>query len=242
MTEVRVAAAAQDGDGRDKPGHDDGDGGSIPNPAVARAYTLTIWGIALGILIQAVATVAWALAIGNAQLFKDGVDWVYDVALYGIAAIVFGRDARIERLAAIAIGAVMAVAGLHTLYDLWDKIVRPRPIEIWTLGFAAASAVVIAFLVVAALWRFRREDNPVIKATWLSSRNDTISTTGFALVGLAARVAPVRWPEYLFDLVVAGICFQATWAIWRSLRRSVEPEATQTGLRNKAQTDAAGGL
>lgn len=237
-----MVEAVQEMDGRDEPGRDEADGASASSPAVARAYTLTIWAIALSILVQAVATVAWALAIGNAQLFKDGVDWVYDVALYGIAAIVFGRDARIERLAAVAIGAVMAVAGLHTLYDLWDKIARPRPIEIWTLGFAAASAIVIAFLVVGALWRFRREDNPVIKATWLSSRNDTISTTGFALVGLAARVAPVRWPEYLFDLVVAGICFQATWAIWRSLRRSVEPEATQTGLRNKAQTDATGGL
>jgi uncharacterized oligopeptide transporter (OPT) family protein len=77
---------------------------------VARAYTLTIWGIALGILIFAVGVVAWALAIANTQLFKDGVDWVYDVALYGIAAIVFGRDARAERLAALAIGAVMAIA------------------------------------------------------------------------------------------------------------------------------------
>ncbi len=232
----------QDVEGRDKPDHDDGAGGSASSAAVARAYMLTIWGIALGILVQAAATVAWALAIGNAQLFKDGVDWIYDVALYGIAAIVFGREARAERLAAIAIGAVLAVAGLHTLYDLWDKIARPRPIEIWTLGFAAASAIVIAFLVVAALWRFRREDNPVIKATWLSSRNDAISTTGFALVGLAARAAPLRWPEYLFDLFVAGICFQATWAIWRSLRQNAEPEAAQTGLRNKAQTEAAGGL
>ncbi|MGO4405048.1 cation transporter [Bosea sp. RAF48] len=229
-------------DGRDEPGHEDGAGSSASSPALARAYTLTIWGIALGILVQAVATVAWALAIGNAQLFKDAVDWVYDVALYGIAAVVFGRDARAERLAAVAIGAVMAVAGLHTLYDLWDKILRPRPIEIWTLGFAAASAIVIALLVIAALWRFRREDNPVIKATWLSSRNDAISTTGFALVGLAARVAPVRWPEYLFDLFVAGLCFQATWAIWRSLRRGADSEASQPGLRNKAQTEAAGGL
>ncbi|MFJ5369606.1 cation transporter [Bosea sp. CER48] len=203
---------------------------------------LTIWGIALGILIQAVATVVWALAIGNAQLFKDGVDWVYDVVLYGIAALVFGRDDRAERMAAVAIGVVLAVAGLHTLYDLWDKIQRPRPIEFWTLGFAAASAIVIALLVIAALWRFRREENPVIKATWLSSRNDAISTTGFALLGLAARVAPVRWPEYLFDLFVAGLCFQATWAIRRSLRRGAVSEAAQPGLRNKAQTDAASGL
>jgi Co/Zn/Cd efflux system component len=241
--EVRMVAGAQDMDGLERPAHGEGGGTAAPDPAIARAYTLTIWGIALGIFVQAAATVAWAHAIGNAQLFKDGVDWVYDVALYGIAAIVFGRDDRAERLAAIAIGAVMAVAGLHTLYDLHDKILNPRPIEIWTLGFAAVSAIVIALLVIAVLWRFRREDNPVIKATWLSSRNDAISTTGFALVGLAARALPVvRWPEYLFDLVVAGICFQATWAIWRSLRRSADSEAAQTGLRNKAQTDGAGGL
>ncbi len=44
----------------------------------------------------------------------------------------------------------------------------------------------------------------MIKATWLSSRNDVISTTGFALLGLVARVAPVRWPEYLFDLAGGG--------------------------------------
>lgn len=212
------------------------------DPAIARAYTRTIWAIALGILVQASLTVAWALSIGNTQLLKDGVDWVYDVALYGIAALVFGRDARAERLAALGIATVMAVAGVHTLYDLWDKIVAPRPIEIWTLGFAAGSAIVIALLVIAALWRFKAEQNPVIRATWLSSRNDAISTTGFALVGLAARAAPVRWPEYLFDLVVAGLCFQATWAIWRSLRRGPDGQASQADLRNGPQTGQAGGL
>ena len=219
-----------------------GTAGGESDSSLARAYTRTIWAIALGILAQAVLTVAWALSIGNTQLLKDGIDWVYDVALYGIAALVFGRDARAERLAALGIGTVMAVAGLHTLYDLRDKIVAPRPIEIWTLGFTAASAILIALLVVAALWRFRSEQNPVIRATWLSSRNDAISTTGFALVGLAARAAPVRWPEYLFDLVVAVLCFQATWAIWRSVRRSADGQAPQAGLRNDPQTEGAGGL
>ena len=213
-------------------------------PRVARAYTFTIWGIALGILVFASGVVAWALAVGNAQLFKDGVDWVYDVALYGVAAVVFGRDGRAERLAAIAIGAVMVVAGLHTLYDLAAKIAVPRPIEIWALGFSAGSAVVIAVLIVGVLWRFRGEDNPVIKATWLSSRNDVISTTGFALLGLAARVAPVRWPEYVFDVLVAGLCFQASWAIWRSLRAKPadQVEPADPSVHNKAATAPAAGL
>lgn len=210
--------------------------------ATARAYTLTIWGIALGILLFASGVVAVALWLGNPQLFKDGVDWIYDVLLYGIAALVFGRDARAEKLAALAIGAVMAAAGLHTLYDLHDKIGNPRPIEVWALGFSAASAVAIAILIVGLLWRFRREANPVIKATWLSSRNDVISTTGFALLGLLARLAPVRWPEYLFDLLVAGLCFQATWAIVRSVRKARGGDAAQPDLHNKAATGTAGPL
>lgn len=230
----------EDVDGRHKSDHDgegsrpqEGEPGhaAFVDPRVGRAYRLTIWSIALGILIFAGNVVLWALAIGNNQLFKDGVDWVYDVALYGIAALVFGRDERAERVAALGIGAVMAVAGLHTLYDLFDKIVRPRPIEAFVLGFSAASAILIAYLIILVLFRFRHEPNPVIKATWLSSRNDAISTTGFALVGLLARLLPVRWPEYLFDLVVAAICFQATWAIWRATQRT-------PALQNKAQTSA----
>jgi Co/Zn/Cd efflux system component len=230
---VSAPQTPEDVTGRDRPDHDEeGAAGNVVIPATARSYTLTIWAIALGIFVQAAATVAWALSIRNDQLFKDGVDWVYDVILYGIAALVFGRDARAEKLAALGIGAVMAVAGLHTLYDLWDKIVRPRPIEFWTLGFAAVSMVLIGFCVVAALFRFRRESNPVIKATWLSARNDAVATFGFAIVGLVARILPVRWPEYVFDVVVACLCFQATWAIWRSVR-------AQGAVRNKAATDAS---
>jgi hypothetical protein len=82
----------------------------------------------------------------------------------------------------------------------------------------------------------------VIKATWLSSRNDAISTTGFALVGLAARAAPCAGRNICFDVVIAAICFQATWAIWRSVRASAARDDAQAGLRNKAQTEPAGGL
>src|SRR5215212_4403810 len=114
---------------------------------------------------------------------------------------------------------ILAVAGVHTLYDLWDKIAAPRPIEVTTITFSATTAIVIAYLVVDALWRFRRHPNPLIQATWLSSRNDAVSTTFAAFVILAVRLAPVRWPEYAADLVFASLSFQATWAIIRAERR-----------------------
>jgi Co/Zn/Cd efflux system component len=195
--------------------------------AEGRAYKRAIWAIALGILAFGTAQCVWALSIGSRQLLKDGLDWAYDVALYGIAAFVYGRGAGVERLSALAIAGVLAVAGLHTLYDLWDKVANPRAIEILTIGFSAGTAIVIAYLVIGALWRFRANDNPLIRATWLSSRNDAISTTLFALLVMATRLAPVRWPEYALDLVIAAISFQATFAIVRAERRDRRPAAAQ---------------
>ena len=129
-----------------------------------------------------------------------------------------------ERASAFVIAMILVVAGFHSLYDLWDKINNPRPIEITTIAFSAVSATVIAYLVMGALWRFRDNPNPLIHATWLSSRNDAISTTFASLLVMLLRLAPVRWPEYVSDLVFAGLSFQATWAIFRAELRSMKEE------------------
>lgn len=190
--------------------HDDAEG---------RAYLRTIWGIALGILLFAGSVVVFASWIGSRQLLKDGLDWGYDVVLYGLAAAVYGRGERAERICALAIGTVMAVAGLHTLYDLWDKIVDPRPIEPMTLSFSAITAAASGFLVVAVLLRFRHSDNPLIQATWLSSRNSMLSTAVYSFVSLFARLATSRYIEWGLDVFAACLCFQATYVILRDVRR-----------------------
>lgn len=195
------------------------------------AYRRIIWGIALGILVFAALQCAWALSVGNKQLFKDGVDWVYDVILYAMAAIVFGRGARWENLSALLIAAVLTVAGFHTLYDLGDKIASPRPIDIAALGFSSTTAVIIALVVAGLLFRFRHSDNALIQATWLSSRNDMIRTTAFAGVTFMTRAAPMRWPEYGLDLFMAALNFHAAWSIWRVTRLS------KTIVQSQAATD-----
>ena len=193
----------------------------------SRAYKRAIWAIAGGILVFAVLQCLWALSLGSRQLLKDGLDWAYDVVLYGIAAFVFGLSVWAERVSALLIAVILGIAGLHTLYDLWDKIVDPRPIEPLTIGFSTGSAIVIALLVLGALWRFRDNSNPLIQATWYTIRNDAISTTLFSLLFLVTRLAPMRWPEYALDVAGVVISFQASWAIVRAdLRdRQADPPA-----------------
>lgn len=183
-------------------------------------FALVLWTIPAVILTLEIFTVVWALRINAPQLFKDGVDWSYDVALYGMVAVLFGRGPRWERIGAGFVGVVMFVAGVHTLWDLWDKIVAPRAIEPFLLTFSAGSAILVALGIVAAILPFRRYDNPVVLATWLSSRNDAISTTLYSLLNLGARAIPdMRWPEWGLDLFAAALAFQATWAVAASLLR-----------------------
>uniref|UniRef100_UPI00226A58F4 cation transporter n=1 Tax=unclassified Methylobacterium TaxID=2615210 RepID=UPI00226A58F4 len=185
--------------------------------ARGRAYKNTVWAIAGGILLFAIAQGLWALSIGSSQFLKDAIDWIYTILLNAIAAFVFGRGAQIERLSAFVIAAILAAGGAYTLYDLSGKIAEPRPIDPQLLGFSALSAIIIAYITAGVLARFRNEENPLIKATWLSARNDAIATTFSACLTLALRLAPVRWPEYAMDLLDAGLAFQAAIATTRAV-------------------------
>src|SRR5215211_3481828 len=187
-----------------------------------------MWTIAATILVFGTLQCVWALAIGSSELLKDGLDWAYSVALYGIAAFVFGRGVRVERLSAFLIALILAIAGFHTLYALWADIQDPRPEEPLTFGVSTISSVVIAFSVVAALWRFRYDPNPLVQATWLSSRNDAIASLLSATTAVALRLAPVRWPEHVISVVLAGICFQASWGIIRAEVRDERMSAQQS--------------
>lgn len=190
----------------------------VEPPGWAAAYRRVIWAIPASIFLVGLGTVLWALAIDSRQLLKDGLDWAYDVALYGIAAFVFGRGEDAEQATAGLIAAILAVAGFHTLYDLWDKILNPRPIDAFVLGFSAFSAIVVALAIVAALLRFRVIDNPLVMATWLSSRNDAIATFFYSALNFGARALPgARWPEWALDLLAAGLAFQASFAILREI-------------------------
>ena len=183
-----------------------------------RSYRLTIRAIAIGIFLFAAGEVAYAIAVGSPFLIKDGLDWIYDVLLYGMAAIIFGRGARAERMAALLGVAIMFISIGETGYDMISKAVAPRQVEPLQLGFSALSTVVIVVLVAAALLRFRSSRNPLIETTWLSARNDAIFASIYAAVQFAVRMAPIRAPELALDGLSVLLTLQAIYVIIREVR------------------------
>jgi len=194
---------------------------------LGRLYARRMWTLALGVLVLASAQVIYAQLNNLPQLRRDGLDWGYDVVFYAMAALLYGRSARAERIGALVLGIVMVVAGLDTLNDLAMKIREPRPIEPMVLGFSAATAAASGFIYVGLLLPFRESDNPLIEATWLSARNSMISSAGYAGVTFFARLATSRAVEYGLDVFAAALSFQAAYVIIRdALRRPTHTRKT----------------
>jgi hypothetical protein len=79
--------------------------------------------------------------------------------------------------------------------------------------------VFVAFLLLTLMWRFRKAENALIAATWLSSRNSIIITLCFAAMSLFARTRGAQGYEIALDCLAIFLSFQAAWAILGKLRK-----------------------
>lgn len=198
-------------------------------------YKRTVLMIAAGTLLFALAEAAWANAIGSKDLLKDASGFGYDIALNAVAAFVIGRSAQTERRSAFIIGALLAATGIDGLSDLWVDLHNPDASSIEEVFASNLVAVVVASFAALALLRFRLDENPLIKATWLNARNDAVAAILTLVLSLLAHLAPVRWPEYALDLMSVIFSFQAAsvvlLAAWRDTRKGTLDAAEAAGTQ-----------
>jgi divalent metal cation (Fe/Co/Zn/Cd) transporter len=185
----------------------------------ARIYQRTIILIAALVLSIGVSETLYGLTLDSRFLVRDGLEWTYDVVIYATAAAAFGRGLRAERFAAFVLALVLLGAGLVTIWQIWRTVVEPPEVEPFGITLAGLLIIAEAWTLVALLWRFRRSRHPVIEATWLSSRNDAVTSTLYALVMMAARFTPMTWPQMAVDSISAILCLQAGGQVLRDLLR-----------------------
>ena len=187
----------------------------------ARIYQRVIMGIAALVLAIGLGETLYGLTLDSRFLIRDGLEWTYDVVIYATAAAAFGRGLRAERFAAFTLAFVLLGAGLVTIWQIWRTFIDPPEVEPFGITVSSLLIIVEAWALVALLWRFRRSRHPVIEATWLSARNDAVTSTLYALVMMAARFTPMTWPQMAVDSISAILCLQASGQILRDLRGEV---------------------
>ena len=204
----------------------------------ARIYHRTIIAIAALVLVIGVGETLYGFSLDSRFLVRDGMEWTYDVLIYATAAAAFGRGLRAERLAGFALALVLLGAGLVTIWQIWRTFVEPPEVEPFAITVAGLLIIAEAWVLVALLWRFRRSHRPVIEATWLSARNDAVTSTLYALAMMAARFEPMIWPQMIVDSISAILCLHASSRIFHDLLRA---EARGPGEEAGGAMDEEGG-
>ena len=187
---------------------------------VTKRYHSTIARIAAAVFLIAFGELSYGIVVESRFLIRDGFDWIYDVLIYVIAALSFGRGARAEKVTGVALGLVLVTAGVVTGLQMWWAFVEPPQIEPFNVTISALLIIAVAWMIAFLLWPFRAATHPVIEATWLSARNDVIVSTLYAVVMLAARLMPSLWPQMLVDGVSACLCLQAGAKVIRDALRN----------------------
>jgi Co/Zn/Cd efflux system component len=170
---------------------------------------------------------AVALAIGSVSLFADSVDFLEDAAVNLLILVALGWSARARALVGGGLGLLLLMPGIATLWTAWDKLGHPVAPAAVPLALTGLGALAINLGCALMLARWRAAGGSLLRAAFLSARNDTIANV--AIIAAAAVTAATRslWPDLVVGIGIFAINLDAARAVWTAAHR----EYRAAGLR-----------
>ncbi len=205
-----------------------------PEPPDSR-YRRVLW-VALVIngtmfLIEILA----GLMAGSASLQADALDFLGDVANYGISLFVVGMALRYRSKAALIKGATMGLFGLWvTSVTVWHAFhgTLPHAVTMGKVGFAALVANAAVF---GLLWAYRAGDSNM-RSAWLCSRNDVIGNLAVLVAAVGVFGTGTGWPDVIVAGIMAALGLQGAAQV---IRRALEELRSAPVAANKVIEPAA---
>jgi|SRR6185437_1980455 len=177
-------------------------------------YRRVLWAaLAINGIMFLVEIVAGLMA-GSVSLQADALDFLGDVANYGISLFVIGMALRYRAKAALLKGATMGLFGLWVISAIiWHAVygTLPRAATMGKVGFMALVANGVVF---ALLWTSRKGDSNM-RSAWLCSRNDVIGNLAVLLAAVGVFGTGTGWPDVVVAAIMAGLELQSAVQVMR---------------------------
>jgi Co/Zn/Cd efflux system component len=167
-----------------------------------------------------------ARAIGSVSLYADSIDFLEDTAVNLLVLLALGWSARWRARVAVGLAALLLVPSALALWTAWQKFLLPLPPAALPLSLAALGALAVNLLCALLLARVRHHGGSLVRAAYLSARNDAAANV--AILGAAAvtMVWASAWPDLIVGLGILLLNADAA--------RDVLAAARREGLREAA--------
>lgn len=161
---------------------------------------------------------AVALHIGSVSLLADSVDFLEDAAVNFLIFAALDWSLRRRARVGMALAGILLLPALAFLWALWRKYADPTPPEAIPLTLTGGGALIVNLFCAFTLARFRHHAGSLMKAAFLSARNDALANVAIMAAGGATLLTHSPWPDVVVGLGIAAMNIDAAKAVWEAAR------------------------
>ena len=154
-----------------------------------------------------------AIKINSVSLFADSIDFLEDTFVNLLILFSFGISSTLRPKLSKILVFVILLPGLTALWATFEQIVRPLPPEAFKLTLVGFGALLTNITCTVILMRFRKKKKSLIKAAFLSARNDVLANLIIITAGIIIMVYPSIWPDLIAGLIIFIINFDAAYKV-----------------------------
>jgi Co/Zn/Cd efflux system component len=159
-----------------------------------------------------------ALRIGSVSLLADSVDFLEDAAVNLLIFAALGWSAPRRAKVGMALAAILLIPALAFVWTLWRKLASPVPPEALSLTATGLGALIVNLFCAFTLARWRNHSGSLMKAAFLSARNDALANVGIIGAGFVTLFTRSVWPDVIVGLGIAVMNLDAARAVWTAAR------------------------
>jgi cation diffusion facilitator family transporter len=165
----------------------------------------------------------WAgYVAGSTALMADSLDMLGDALAYGVSLYVLGKGVRLNAMAALFKGCLMALLGVLVLGQAVFRAFNPALPVVETMGAVGLLALTVNLVCLGLLWKSRGDDLNM-HSVWLCSRNDILVNVGVLVAAGAVHLMHSRWPDILIGTLIAFVVLRSSIGVLRRASAELNP-------------------
>ncbi|WP_158809698.1 cation transporter [Beijerinckia sp. L45] len=159
-----------------------------------------------------------ALVIGSVSLVADSVDFLEDASINLLILVAVLWSARARARLGMGLAGIILVPSLATLAMARHQFgvqTPPSPVALALTGFGA---LVVNGTCAWMLARHRHAGGSLMKAAFLSARNDTVANAAIIVAGLVTAATRSAWPDLTVGAAIGLLNAGAAWEVYSAAR------------------------
>ena len=156
-----------------------------------------------------------ALKINSVSLFADSIDFLEDTFVNLLIFFSFFITSSLRPKISKILVIIILLPGLAALWTASQQIVKPSTPEAFELTLVGLGALLVNFICTIVLMDFRKNKESLMKAAFLSARNDVLSNLAIITAGLVIMIYPSIWPDLIVGIIIFLINFDAAYKVYK---------------------------